>query len=191
MVCYSIFMTENETLAYLAGLFDGEGSLSIQVMDKPSGLNFSPKMTVSLKYGWEEPLELLQKTFGGKIYTSPSDASDSGNAYRWNLGVRVEIEKAAKALYPYLRIKKEICERFLYALSLFPENSRKGVDLYHGNRGWTRETEFEVAQIAYTLNPGTGKRIARNKNRLNELCSKYGVDATITSLEGQVNDISI
>lgn len=175
--------TQQERLAYIAGLFDGEGSFSIQVMEKQHGLNFGPKMSMSLTYGADEPFDLMVEELGGTIYTVEND-----NSFRWSLGKRLEIMYAANLLLPHLRLKREVCGRFIHALSLFPENSRKGIDLYHGNRGWSIEDEITVAAIALTLNPGSGVRIQKNYEKLDRICTDRSakMEDVLKKIEGEI-----
>lgn len=126
---------------YLAGLMDGEGTWSIQQQKPPR--RFNPRMTMSLKYG-HEALELLVATFGGSIYSYPE------NFKRWSMGRNVDQTIATEALLPYLVIKQDIAQRFLYALSIWP--SRKGVNTYGGEKVWTDDLVAEMTEIAHTLN---------------------------------------
>jgi hypothetical protein len=137
---------ETNTLAYLAGLFDGEGTFSIQVSIRShngrDNILINPRMTMTLKYG-PEVLKELQSAFGGQIYLYP-------DAQRWNLSKREPLIHAAATLIPYLRIKHEVAVRFIEALEAFPKTR-----MAHGsgNRSWTPEMVERVASIALTLNP--------------------------------------
>lgn len=130
-----------ERLAYLAGLFDGEGSFTINVNTKFQGklrLIFSPRMSVSLRYGGKV-LKQFKQEFGGSVYRVRS----SGKLFTmWHLGKREQLVAATKALLPFLHIKKEIAERFLEALDLFPGHRAKN---WQGKRSWTLENAKQVA----------------------------------------------
>ena len=138
---------EQTNLAYLAGLFDGEGTFSIQVKLRSAkgrkSVHFNPRMTMTLKYGTHELTE-LQSVFGGQVYQYKNGCA------RWNLSKREALISATAALLPFLRIKKHIGVRFLEALGIFPA-SRK--DHLKGQRSWTPEMVQKVAHIALTLNP--------------------------------------
>src|SRR4051794_16447725 len=129
---------DSKRLAYLAGLFDGEGCFSIQVIIKEhrgiERVNLMPRMTMSLYYGLEA-LYLLQETFGGAIYTYP-------DGWRWNISRRSSVQFAATALQPHLVIKSKICERYLQALSYFPPIRERQ---WQGKRSWTNEAIIKVA----------------------------------------------
>lgn len=150
---------------YLAGLFDGEGSFSIQVgmrgrVEGRPSVYFNPSMSMHLHYGLEA-LDALQERFGGKIYVH-----GKGGA-RWNLGRRLEIIKATQALRPHLIIKGDIADRFLEALALFPK--RGGADQKSGGRTWTPEIAVQVAEIALNLNPPRSRKSNKTLEYLNAL----------------------
>lgn len=135
---------------YFAGLFDGEGTFSIQVAVRATekgveSVRFNPRMTMTLKYG-HECLYELRRRFGGQVY----EYAD-GHA-RWNLSKRESLIYAASALRPYLVIKGQICDGFLNALDRFPK-TRAGVNLHGGERVWTTEDVLFVARTALSLNP--------------------------------------
>jgi hypothetical protein len=170
----------SEKIAYLAGLFDGEGTCSIQVNIRETNerkdgtkngvksVHFNPRMSMSLKYG-KEVLQEFVEIFGGTIYEYP----ETGD-YRWFLGKKVEEEKAIKTLLPYLRIKKRIAERFIEALETFP--TTRG-NRYNGERSWTEEMVNKVAYIALTLNPESARKSPKSIQYLEELKQMYEGDS--------------
>lgn len=103
----------SETVAYLAGLMDGEGSFSIQIQ-KPHGRP-NPRLTMTLKYGAAVLQELVEE-FGGKVYFAKDGMA------RWSLGGRDAVLSASKDLLPYLRIKRGAAERFIEALEGCPQH---------------------------------------------------------------------
>lgn len=154
---------------YLAGLFDGEGTFSIQVDMRRSSsgkdsVRFNPRMSMTIKYGKEVLLEYVE-AFGGTIYEYP----DQGE-YRWNLGTRKELLVAANQLLPHLRIKKKIAGRFIEALEIFPE---KRASHRLGERSWTEEMVNKVAYIALTLNPDSARKSPKTIEYLKELEKIY------------------
>jgi len=154
---------------YLAGLFDGEGTFSIQVDMRRSSsgkdsVRFNPRMSMTIKYGKEVLLEYVE-AFGGTIYEYP----DQGE-YRWNLGTRKELLVAANQLLPHLRIKQKIAKRFIEALEIFPE---KRASHRLGERSWTEEMVNKVAYIALTLNPDSARKSPKTIEYLKELEKIY------------------
>ena len=164
-------MTNDSKLSYLAGLFDGEGSFSLQALEREykgtKWINFAPKMSMTLQEG-NEILDLLKKELGGSIYSY-----DNGKTRRWNLFTRETCENATKILLPYLRIKKQIAKRFLKALSYFPKSRKSHSD---HSRSWTAEMIRKVGMIAITLNPSTARRSKlkpQDIDRLSEVYERY------------------
>ena len=159
-------------ISYLAGLFDGEGTFSIQVDMRKSSLGrenvrFNPRMSMTIKYGKEVLLEYVE-AFGGTIYEYP----DQGE-YRWNLGTRKELLIAANQLLPYLRIKQKIAKRFIEALEIFPDATLRGNKHLKGERSWTEEMVNKVAYIALTLNPDSARKSPKSVAYLKELEQIY------------------
>jgi hypothetical protein len=157
-----------QQLPYLAGLFDGEGSFSIQmriIISKKGKqtVNFIPKMTMTLLYG-NEVLDELVEGLGGTVYPYKDGYR------RWSLGTREELQVAAHRLLPYLRIKRQVAEQFLAALAIFP-TSRKAH--CKGERSWTLEMTLKVARIALALNPPKAKKSQKTVEYLKLLEAAY------------------
>jgi hypothetical protein len=164
-------------LAYMAGLFDGEGSFSIQLRLRDykgrGSVLISPKMSMSLTYGLEV-LEDLKAEFGGNVYHYDKTAHDRKATARWSLHKREQLVHAAQALLPHLRIKKQIAERFLEALALFPTERKNHV---LGERTWDRELTLKVADIAFSLNPGGSGRRISDPEFVTELAAVYAKES--------------
>lgn len=133
---------------YFAGLFDGEGSFSIQVRTvQRSGLvtaSLTPRASMTLKYG-NVVLDDLAERFGGRVYDG-----ENGKR-RWSVQRRDQCRDVAVALLPYLRIKRVVAERFLAALDMWPVLT--GVSRGTGATAWTPESIRAVGGVAATLNP--------------------------------------
>jgi len=144
-------------LAYLAGLFDGEGSFSIQISSRVykgrKSIWCNPRMTMTLSHG-HGVLSEMQQAFGGQLY----DYLEKDRCVRWNLSKRHQLLSAAKSLFPYLRIKKQIASRFMEALNLFP---KKRANHGLGERSWTAEHVQKIAEIAFSLNPQKSRKCVR------------------------------
>lgn len=154
----------NDSLAWMAGFFDGEGSLAIQVMlpDKRRRTPILvPRMQIKLKYGCEV-LEEFQKAFGGQLYQHRQKAREG---WSWNLMGRENLRRAVEQLLPYLRVKRRIAERFLAVLALFPSDQAiRAVNRYRGERAWTDEATVVVMDVAITLNPPDTKNAKQKKH---------------------------
>lgn len=134
-------MKINEKLAYIAGLMDGEGSWSIQIVE---GRSPNPRMTMTLKYGPDEPLKLLCEMLGGSIYFYKDGMQ------RWSLGGTTSLRLATRQLLPYLKVKRDIAQNFLLALEKWP--TLKGIDRRHGAKAWSPELLDEVSEMSKALN---------------------------------------
>lgn len=148
-----------KSIEYLAGLFDGEGSFSIQVnvTDYKHGgktMHFSPKMTMTLQWN-PGVIYALQHRFGGSVYTYKD------GSLRWSLGVKEKLVEAATALLPHLEVKKPVALLFLRALAQFP-TTLKGISRKQGERKWTLEAALGVAEIALTMNPASARKSKKN-----------------------------
>lgn len=92
---------DKETLAYLAGFFDGEGCVSI--LSYHGGKSFGIRLFASQID--PRPLNILKDKFGGSIQVQPK-LPNRRTIYKWG----VEGEKAVIALNllrPYLVVKSE------------------------------------------------------------------------------------
>ena len=157
-----------KSIEYLAGLFDGEGSFSIQVglrqyKDQTPNMWVNPSMSVNLYYG-SEVLDHFVEAFGGQIYSYQKGGVAAGR--RWHLGKRVEVRDAAAAIMPHLEIKRDIARRFIEALDLCP-----AIDPKSGHKGrpraWSPEQAIEVAEIALALNPSRSRRCNKTQEYVN------------------------
>lgn len=155
-----------KSLDYIAGLFDGEGSFSIQVglrrrNGRVTGF-MNPSMSMTLYYGTDVFDDLVEH-FGGTIYPYKR-----GGGKRWHLGKRALLVPAAEALAPRLEIKADIAQRFLYALSLFPATGT-GANRRSGQTVWSPERVIEVAEIALALNPPRSRKCNKTMEYIEEL----------------------
>lgn len=150
-----------DDFAYMAGLFDGEGSFTAQVDSRftPSGrpnVRVNPRMSMGLKYG-SEVLEMFVERIGGAIYSRTKAAKPADNATRqWVCSKRSELLTGVEILLPYLRIKRSIAERFLELVEIIP-TTRKGTNLSGGERIWTPDMVERAARLAFGLNPPSGR----------------------------------
>lgn len=90
-------------LAYLAGLIDGEGCISVK--HYKGGNNYFPWVAVGMTQ--REGLELLVRVFGGKIREDRTSNRKS-IMYRWEQNKRADVICVLTAVLPYLRVKKAL-----------------------------------------------------------------------------------
>jgi hypothetical protein len=97
---------KNEDLAYIAGFFDGEGSITIHENWRPSPRGKSPNHTLQVSIGNTDPrvLAFIHRTFGGSLTIRPSTKPRHREVTQWI----IRSNGAAAfltAIYPYLRMK--------------------------------------------------------------------------------------
>lgn len=88
--------------AWLAGFFDGEGSISL-LMRSQSELRV-PRAVLSQKNALEVMNE-IQRNYGGNIYFREKD-----RMHQWYVGNRTDLKKFLLDVIPYLKIKKAKAE---------------------------------------------------------------------------------
>lgn len=96
-------MTNEQNLLYLAGFFDGEGSISI-LKRKKGDWNISHFIRVSIGQKDGETLDWVKDNFGGNVYLVSRDGS-----YIWAVSDNKAYE-FIKVLTPYLHYKKPQAE---------------------------------------------------------------------------------
>ena len=97
-------MTEDPTkIAYLAGLFDGEGSIYGGV-DPRTGLHITCIM------GPPEALKLFHEAFGGSLKLYRPTGNQKTAAWRWSLHGAIKQEAFLAKVFPWLIIKKAQAE---------------------------------------------------------------------------------
>lgn len=96
-------MIRKQTLAYLAGFFDGEGTICICRRHGGSRRSFELRICVGQKD--RKPLELFLKTFGGAIFLQRRHGIPL--LYQWDIGGSSKPRRFLEMMLPYLRCKKE------------------------------------------------------------------------------------
>lgn len=91
-------------LAYFAGFFDGEGSISILEHTKPTGYRYM-RLLVQVGCTNLEVLEWFQLRFGGNIYNHKRNGNRK-QCYTWQLHSRMAAN-ALMLMQPYLLVKVE------------------------------------------------------------------------------------
>jgi hypothetical protein len=109
-----------EVFAYLAGFYDGEGSLTVNGRVRTNGRirrSRVPYVCIKMSHNKKEPLALFASVFGGKYYETFKVTAKDGSGgrylyhYRSNLNeTRVTLE----CLLPYLIVKKEQAQLALH-----------------------------------------------------------------------------
>lgn len=107
-------MSNKETIAYLAGIIDGEGTIRIKkdLSGVRSGKQKSPTYheMVSAKMCTPKPLEMMKKIFGGSLYQEKrvyqSVSGFKTNKVMWDYQCSdLQAANCCKILLPYLKVK--------------------------------------------------------------------------------------
>lgn len=109
---YSAFMNATqEENAYLAGLIDGEGTITLH-WRAPHGAGLSRMLSISNTY--MPVLTWVQERYGGKIRRQSYAANENQHdGYCWNVYRRPDMERILRAVLPFLVIKKRHAELVL------------------------------------------------------------------------------
>lgn len=92
-------------LGYMAGFFDGEGCISVVLLERKSGRLY-PKVQIHASQKVKQPLCLLEKYFGGNIYGQPAGEPSS---YRWTASTQNAVD-FLEAVVHLLIVKREQAE---------------------------------------------------------------------------------
>jgi hypothetical protein len=113
---------ENRKMAYIAGIFDGDGSFSIgKLKTKANPIYFPLLQFVNCK---KEIIDFLRSQLGGNVVTCKpiikKDGSLGNIVYRWRIRSSRNVLLVLNALIPFLRIKKDRAELLLEFINKFP-----------------------------------------------------------------------
>lgn len=110
-------MTEKEKYAYMAGIIDGEGSLTIITHDsnRRTRPNFTPRIAVGMIE--KEIIEMLRNEFGGALHID-KDCSRNFPFYKWTINTGRAVNLCLNKIQKYLIVKKrqagvlrKLCDR--------------------------------------------------------------------------------
>lgn len=160
---------QREELAYLAGLFDGEGTICIQKDSRPlskdNGRNWNPIYNVTFRVGMtdQEAIKGFYRFFG----VGYMDCEKSYHKFRpmWRYSVRAkdQVWLVISQLWPYLRVKRPQAD---LALRYFKEcPSKRGQFL--SSEILERKEQFYIAMKTLNgvaISPATTKRRGRGNS---------------------------
>lgn len=93
-------VTEKE-MAYMAGFFDGEGSIGVyQMLSRPYYVRLNVYQVD------RRPLDMLQRAFRGQVSQHP-DQPNRKRAYRWQLADQSAIRSALASMSPFMIVKRD------------------------------------------------------------------------------------
>lgn len=98
----------NEELAYMAGFFDGEGSITIHHNYRPSPRGKSPNHTLQVSIGNTDPrvVTWIAANFGGSLVVRREVRENHRGVLQW-IARSNDAANVLRALLPFLRMKKE------------------------------------------------------------------------------------
>jgi len=117
-------MTRNEQLAYIAGFFDGEGSITIHQNGGKAPRGKSPNHMLQVSIGNTNPLVLrwLHEEFGGSYCLRRRPSERHRTCHQWIVRAH-EALVFLIAIEPFLKMKKEQCN---VALEFQSRKKRQG-----------------------------------------------------------------
>lgn len=129
-------MNKKETLAYLAGLLDGEGYVGIKKsLYKRSCPSPTYHERIQIRMIVEEAIKLFQKTFGGNYYKEKPHCNKGKPLYCYQAS-DLKATNICKILLPYLLIKKR---NILLLLKLRDSKNNIKTSERGGNKGGRRK----------------------------------------------------
>ena len=110
-------MPSRDVCAYLAGFFDGEGSIVIRKRGKD---NYYPQIQLSLSNTDELSIKFLHESLGGRVLSIKPSNPKYKTQYSWRLTRNADSKTALELMLPWLIIKKERAEAALTILRNAP-----------------------------------------------------------------------
>jgi hypothetical protein len=159
---------QREEIIYLAGLFDGEGTICIQrdvrLTDKETGRYKGATYTVTVRIGMIErhAIEMYLNVFKVGYLDCEKTYHKFRPMWRYSIRRREDVKFFIENISPFLRVKKPQAELALEYFKLFPKG--------HGYRSqgekiWNEKEEFRIKMSSLNgvkISPATTKRRGRS-----------------------------
>jgi len=119
---------DRETLAYLAGLFDGEGSVTAKIRQHPKTGSYLASV-VSITNSDYRLMEWLKRTLkGGRIHkvrhSDKNPLKPTKPCYRWEIARVLDVLPFLEAIQPYLIVKREKVESAIMLIKKYIRETR-------------------------------------------------------------------
>jgi hypothetical protein len=139
-----------EELAYIAGFFDGEGSITIHENWRPSPRGKSPNHTLQVSIGNTDPqiLAWIHAVFGGSLTIRPSTKPRHREVTQWIIRSN-GASTFLRAVLAFLRMKKE---QALIGIS------------FQDERGGYRSRQLTDDEIAFRESKRVAIRLLNGRN---------------------------
>lgn len=142
------------TEQYIAGFFDGEGSVSIAFRQPQGGWRVSPSYVLQVAIAQIDPRPLIaiQERYGGRIYHS----GVGRRTWAWNVSAR-KARPFLEAVLPYLIVKRRDAEIGLAFLDI---SRRQGLHVPPTPERTAQREAFrrELVEIHGTASPVTNRK---------------------------------
>lgn len=157
---------QREELAYLAGLFDGEGTICIQKDSRPcckdNGKGWNPIYNVTARIGMinQDAIQLYKDVLGVGYVDCEKVYHAFRPMYRWAVRAKDDVKYVLETLLPFLRVKKAQAELGLRYYQECP--SRRGLFLTPEILAKKEEFMLEMKKLnGVAISPATTKRMGR------------------------------
>lgn len=96
---------------YLAGLFDGEGYITINIWDKPNSIHVRYQLIVGINMSYRPIIEMIHQQFGGKLAQNRHDLRNPKQrvCFQWIIASGVAAD-FLKRILPHMIVKKDEAE---------------------------------------------------------------------------------
>lgn len=134
-------------LAYLAGFFDGEGSVYLYKRMKPEGWpNHDIRFQITNTN--KDVIEWIHQTFGGQIYYRDRSSQNPNwkPNYWWHANRQI-FDRVAPAIYPFIIVKKAQLELAFEFRKTYSSKNR-----HHGDMNAINQLRDEMVHKMRSLN---------------------------------------
>lgn len=157
---------QREEIIYLAGLFDGEGTICIQRdvrKDKENGRYGGATYTVTVRIGMiqKEPIESYKQIFKVGYLDEEKKYHHFRPMFRWSARKRFEVHSFLIQIEPFLRVKKAQAK---LALKYFDEIPIGKKYVNQGPEMWEKKEKYRIEMSSLNgvnISPATTKRMGR------------------------------
>ena len=117
---------DQTSLAYAAGIFDGEGCIYARIAMTKTG-SMSTFLSFRVAMCSESVIQWLHDQFGGEICVIPPSRTHKKTQFVWQLRGR-KIKSVAQALLPFLKEKYQRAKLALTLVDLISQNNYRRLD---------------------------------------------------------------
>lgn len=158
---------QREEIIYLAGLFDGEGTICIQRdvrKDKENGRYGGATYTVTVRIGMiqKEQIDKYKEIFKVGYVDEEKKYHQFRPMFRWSARKRSEVESFLLKIEPFLRVKKAQAQLALRYFNEIPIG--KGY-INQGPEIWEKKEKYRIEMSSLNgvnISPATTKRRGRS-----------------------------